>query len=88
MAVTVSAPLPLVHSLETHAFSKGLEPLRAISAEVVLPMYMVLFAEHFKRVLENTHLSSFMCSPKSVTLAENYCQDNVLVNNKSLQVHL
>lgn len=69
--MTVSGPLRFTLSLEAHSFSKGLEALRAILADFVLPMYMVLFAEHFKRALENTHLSSFMCSPKTVPLAEN-----------------
>lgn len=68
--MTVSGPLPFTLSLETHSFSKGLEPLRAILVDFVLPMYTVLFAEHFRCVLENTHLSSFICSPKTVTLAE------------------
>lgn len=66
--MTVSGPLPFTLSLETHSFSKG--SLRAILVDFVLPMYTVLFAEHFRCVLENTHLSSFICSPKTVTLAE------------------
>lgn len=71
VSVTVSGPLPFTLSLETHSFSEGLEPLRAILAEFVLPIYEVLFAEHFRHVLETIHLSSFTCSPKTVTLAEN-----------------
>lgn len=86
--MTVSGPLLFTLSLETHSFSKGLEALRAILAEFVLPMHTMLFAEHFKCVLENTHLSSFTCSSETVTLVENQCQDAVLVNNKSLQFHL